>query len=172
MEEFMSNQSTQNLKAAFAGESQANRRYLAFAKKADEEGYPNIARFFRAAAQSETFHAFNHLKAMDGIKSTLENAKEAWQGEKDEFTDMYPQFMDQAKKEQNNAAFKTFFWANEAEKVHGSFYEKAVKALEKGTDMPLNDVYVCSVCGFTVEDTPPEKCPVCGQPKERFEKVK
>ncbi len=168
----MSNQSVKNLKEAFAGESQANRRYLAFAKKAEEDGFPNIARLFRAAAQSETVHAINHLKAMDGIKSTLENAKEAWQGEKDEFTDMYPMFMDQAKRDQNNDALKSFFWANEAEKVHGDFYERAVKALENGGDLDLKDVYVCSVCGFTVEGPPPEKCPTCGQPKEKFEPVK
>ncbi len=120
----MSNQSTQNLKDAFAGESQANRRYLAFAKKADEEGYPNIARFFRAAAQSETYHAFNHLKAMDGIKSTLENAKEALHGEKDEFTDMYPGFMDQAKKEQNNAAFKTFSGQTRRKRCTAAFMKR------------------------------------------------
>lgn len=167
----MSNQSNKNLKEAFAGESQANRRYLAFAQKADEDGFPNIARLFRVAAESETFHAINHLKAMGGIKSTLENTKEAWQGEKDEFTDMYPMFMDQAKRDQNNDALKSFFWANEAEKVHGEYYEKAVSALEAGNDMELEDVYVCSVCGFTVEGTPPEKCPTCGQAKENFNLV-
>ena len=93
----MGNQSMKNLKEAFAGESQANRRYLAFAQKAEKDGYPNIARLFRVAAESETIHAINFLKAMDGIKSTLENAKEAWQGEKDEFTDMYPMFMGKAR---------------------------------------------------------------------------
>ena len=168
----MSNQSVKNLKEAFAGESQANRRYLAFAIKAEEDGYPNIARLFRVAAESETIHAINHLKAMDGIKSTLENAMEAWQGEKDEFTDMYPMFMDQAKRDQNNDALKSFFWANEAEKVHGEYYEKAVKALEGGSDMELGDVYVCDVCGFTVEGSPPEKCPTCGKGKEYFKLVK
>ena len=168
----MSNQSKKNLAEAFAGESQANRRYLAFAKKAEEDGFPNIARLFRLAAESETVHAINHLKAMDGINSTLDNVKEAWQGEKDEFTDMYPMFMDQAKRDQNNAALKSFFWANEAEKVHGEYYEKAAKALEGGGDMDLDDVYVCGVCGFTVEGAPPEKCPTCGQGKENFSIVK
>ena len=168
----MGNQSFKNLAEAFAGESQANRRYLAFARKAEEDGYPNIARLFRVAAESETIHAMNHLKAMGGIKSTLENAKEARQGEKDEFTDMYPMFMDQAKRDQNNDALKSFFWANEAEKVHGEYYDKAVKALESGGDMELGDVYVCGVCGFTVESKPPEKCPACGQGKENFKMVK
>jgi rubrerythrin len=168
----MSDQSNKNLLEAFAGESQANRRYLAFADKAEEEGYPNIARLFRAAAESETIHAINHLRAMGGIKSTLENAKEAWQGEKDEFTGMYPMFMDQAKRDANNAALQSFFWANEAEKEHGEFYEKAVTSLKDGNDLELDELYVCSVCGFTVEGTPPDKCPTCGQPKEKFELVK
>jgi rubrerythrin len=168
----MSDQSIKNLAEAFAGESQANRRYLAFADKAEEEGYSNVARLFRAAAESETIHAINHLKAMDGINSTLENAKEAWQGEKDEYTGMYPMFMDQAKRDSNNAALQSFFWANEAEKKHGEFYEKAVNALKDGNDLELNDIYVCSVCGFTVEGTPPDKCPTCGQPKEKFDLIK
>lgn len=168
----MSDQSTKNLQEAFSGESQANRRYLAFAEKAEADGYPNIARLFRAAAESETVHAINHLKAMGGIKSTLENAKEAWQGEKDEFTGMYPMFMDQAKRDSNNDALKSFFWANEAEIAHGEFYERAVNSLENEKDLELKELYVCSVCGFTVEDTPPEKCPTCGQPREKFELIK
>jgi rubrerythrin len=167
----MTDQSIKNLKEAFAGESQANRRYLAFANKADEEGFPNIARLFRAAAESETYHAHNHLRAMNGIKSTLENAQEAWKGEKEEYTDMYPMFMDQAKRDGNNDALKSFFWANEAEKVHGNFYEKAVNALKDGKDLELKDIHVCSVCGFTIEEEPPEKCPVCGQGKENFKQV-
>ena len=167
----MTDQSIRNLKEAFAGESQANRRYLAFAKKAEEDGYPNIARLFRAAAESETIHAHNHLKAMGGIKSTLENAEEAWKGERDEYTDMYPMFMDQAKRDGNNDALKSFFWANEAEKVHGDFYEKAIKALKERKDLELRDIHVCSVCGFTVEGEPPEKCPTCGRGKENFKLV-
>jgi len=168
----MSDQSTKNLAEAFAGESQANRRYLAFAQKAEEDGFPNIARLFRAAAESETIHAINHLKAMDGVKSTLENAEEAWQGEKEEFSGMYPMFMDQAKRDSNNDALKSFFWANEAEVTHGEFYEKAVNALKDGNDLELNDVYVCSVCGFTVEGDPPDKCLTCGESKEKFELIK
>jgi rubrerythrin len=168
----MENKSVKNLKEAFAVESQANRRYLAFAQKAEKDGYPNVARLFRVAAESETIHAINHLKALDGIKSTLENAREAAHGERDEYTDMYPMFMDQAKKDQDKAALKTFFWANEAEKVHGAYYEKAIKALEEGKDMKLGDVYVCGVCGMTVEGAPLEKCPTCGQAKENFKVVK
>jgi rubrerythrin len=167
----MSNQSIKNLKEAFAGESQANRRYLAFAKKAEEDGFPNIARLFRTAAESETIHAHNHLKAMGGINSTLENAEEAWKGEKEEYTEMYPMFMDQAKRDANNEALKSFFWANEAEKVHGDFYERAVEVLKQGKDLELKEMYVCSVCGYTVEGAPPDKCPACGQGKENFKPV-
>lgn len=167
----MTEQSVKNLKEAFAGESQANRRYLAFAQKAEEEGFNNIARLFRAAAESETIHAHNHLRAMEGIKSTLENAQEAWQGEKDEFTSMYPMFMDQAKRDANNEALQSFFWANEAEKTHGEFYERAVESLNKDEDLELKDLYVCDVCGFTVEGSPPEKCPTCGKDKEHFKVV-
>ncbi len=167
----MTDQSIRNLKEAFAGESQANRRYLAFAKKAEEEGFKNIARLFRTAAESETIHAHNHLKAMGGIKSTLENAEEAWRGEKDEYSEMYPMFMDQAKRDANNKALESFFWANEAEIKHGEFYERAVKTLKDGKDLELKDLYVCSVCGYTVEGTPPEKCPACGKGKEEFKLV-
>ncbi|MFC1862524.1 rubrerythrin family protein [Thermodesulfobacteriota bacterium] len=167
----MPEQSIKNLMEAFAGESQANRRYLVFAQKAEEEGFKNIARLFRAAAESETIHAHNHLRAMDGVKSTLENAEEAWQGEKDEFTAMYPMFMDQAKRDANNEALQSFFWANEAEKAHGEFYERAIEVLKQGKDLKLNEVYVCDVCGFTIEGAPPEKCPTCGKGKEHFKAV-
>ena len=168
----MSNQSLKNLREAFSGESQANRRYLAFAKKAEEEGFMNIARLFRTAAESETIHAHNHLKAMGGIRSTRENLEEAWKGEKDEYTSMYPMFMDQAKRDANNGALRSFFWANEAEKVHGDFYERAAEVIKEGKDIELKDMYVCSVCGYTVEGTPPEKCPVCGKGKEEFKLIK
>ena len=167
----MSNQSLKNLREAFSGESQANRRYLAFAKKAEEEGFMNIARLFRAAAESETIHAHNHLKAMDGIRSTRENLEEAWKGEKDEYTSMYPMFMDQAKRDANNGALRSFFWANEAEKVHGDFYERALEVIREEKDIELKDMYVCSVCGYTVEGAPPEKCPVCGKGKEEFKLI-
>ena len=109
---------------------------------------------------------------MGGIKSTLDNAKEAWQGEKDEYNDMYPMFMDQAKRDKNNEALTSFFWANEAEKVHANFYERAVNSLQEGNDLELKDVYVCSVCGYTVEGAPPDKCPVCGKEKKYFGPIK
>ncbi len=166
----MSDQTMKNLQEAFAGESQANRRYLAFAAKAEEEGYPNVARLLRAIAESETIHAINHLKTMGGVGPTAANIKEAWQGEKDEFNDMYPMFMDQAKRDGNSEALKTFAWANEAEKIHADFYEKASKALDQGQDIEVGDLYVCTHCGYTVEGAAPEKCPFCGKPKEKFVK--
>lgn len=164
----MTDQTKKNMEEAFAGESQANRRYLAFSQKAAEDGYSNIARLFRAVAESETIHAMNHLKAMGGIQSTRDNVEEALKGEKDEFTSMYPMFMDQAKRDANNDALKSFFWANEAEKTHGAFYEKALNALEDGKDLELKELYICSVCGYTVEGAPPDKCPTCGEGKDKF----
>ena len=141
----MTDQSKKNLREAFAGESQANRRYLAFARKAAEEGFPKMARMFRAIAESETIHAHNHLRALGGIRSTLENVEEAWHGEKDEYTEMYPMFMDQAKRDGDSEALKSFFWANEAEKVHGGFYERASESLRGGKDPEVGDLHILSL---------------------------
>ncbi len=168
----MSTQSKKNLQAAFAGESQANRRYLAYAQKADEEGFINIARLFRAVAQSETIHAFNHLKTLGEVKSTQENVETALHGEQDEVSSMYPMFMDQAKRDADNDALKSFFWANEAEKIHADFYEKALSSLKEGKDVEIKEIYICATCGYTVEGEPPEKCPNCGVDKSEFQPVK
>jgi rubrerythrin len=157
-----------NLKEAFAGESQANRTYLAFAKKADEEGYPQAARLFRAAAEAETVHAHNHLNVIGGVKSTLENLKAAYEGEHEEFTVMYPGFIEQAKKEGNNDAIQTFYWANEVEKVHGNLYKQATDNLKS---LKVTDYYVCQRCGYTAEGNAPEKCPVCGASQDKFKKI-
>lgn len=167
----MSDQTSKNLKQAFSGESQASQRYRAFARKAEEEGFSNLARLFRAIAESETIHAVNHLKCVKGVRSSLENVEEALSGEKEEYTGMYPMFMDQAKRDVNNDALKTFYWANEAEKVHGDFYLKAVESLKQGNDIQVGDIHVCSVCGYTVEGDPPDKCPVCGEGREKFIKA-
>lgn len=157
-----------NVKEAFAGESQASQRYLAFARVAEAEGRPNVARLFRAIARSESIHAYNHLRCVGGIGGTTENLEEAWTGEKDEYSNMYPMFMDQARRDAENDAMKTLFWANEAEKVHGDFYEKALQAVRGGSDVELDELHVCEVCGYTVEGEPPEKCPACGEGKEKF----
>jgi len=161
----------ENLKAAFAGESQANRKYLAFAEKAEKEGLPQIAKTFRAAAAAETIHAHNHLRVLGGIKSTKENIKAAVEGEYYEFTEMYPEFLEDSKKEGNKDAERSFNYANEVEKVHHKLYEAALEAVENGKDLEKNDVYICPVCGYTHEGEPPEKCPVCGAVKKVFKKI-
>ncbi len=167
----MTDQSTRNLKEAFKGESQANRRYLAFAQQAEEEGFTGIARLFRAAAESETIHALNHLKAMDGVQATRDNVAEALKGEVDESDSMYPMFMDQAKRDANNKALNSFYWANEAEKIHADFYGKALVSVKQGNDLKLGKLYICEVCGHTVEGAPPDKCPTCGEGADKFQLV-
>ena len=157
-----------NLKDAFAGESMANRKYLAFAKKADEEGLKQVAKLFRAAAAAETVHAHNHLGIMDGIKSTEENLKEAISGETFEFKEMYPGYIDEAKEEGNKKAVWSFTVANKVEEIHAGLYQKALKELGSNKE---TDYYVCQVCGNTVEDEAPDKCPICGAPKSKFEKI-
>lgn len=164
-------ESEKNLMAAFAGESQANRKYLAFAKKADEEGFAGVAKLFRAAAAAETVHAHNHLNVAGGVKSTLENLKEAYEGEHYEFSDMYPGFLEKSKEEKATGATKTFYWANEVEKVHGELYQSALKAVEAGDAFEAKDWYVCDQCGYTIADGAPDKCPVCGATKAQFFKV-
>jgi len=161
----------ENLKAAFAGESQANRKYLAFSDKAEKEGFPQIAKIFRAAAAAETVHAHNHLRVLDGIKSTKENIKAAVEGEHYEFTKMYPEFLEDAKNEGNKDAERSFHLANEVEKVHHKLYETALEVVENGKDLEKNDVYICPVCGYTHEGEPPEVCPVCGAVKKVFKKI-
>ena len=161
-------QTDQNLKDAFAGESQANRRYLAFAQKAEEEGYTQAAKLFRAAAEAETVHALNHVRAAGEIKSTLDNLNAAIGGETFEFMKMYPEFLATAKKEGNKQASWSFDVANKVEQVHAKLYQKAIDALKNKKDMPKVEYYVCSVCGNTVEGEPPEKCPVCGNPKSKY----
>jgi rubrerythrin len=157
-----------NLRQAIAGESEANRRYLAYAQKADDEGFKNVARLFRAIAATETIHANNHLRAAGEIQTTLENAQKALRGEVEESTGLYPMFMDQAKRDADNEALTSFFYASEAEKTHADLYEKAVDALNKGHDMDLGKIYICKVCGYTVEGNAPEKCYTCGEGKEAF----
>jgi rubrerythrin len=147
-----------DLKAAFAGESQANRKYLAYAKKADEEKLPYAARIFRAAAEAETIHAHSHLRVLDGIKSTAENLKDAIGGETFEFTKMYPEMIEHAKAANDKVAERDFHLANEAEKVHAALYTKVAA----DPSQPAPKVYVCKVCGHIHEGTVPDQCPICG----------
>ena len=157
-----------NLMEAFAGESQANRKYLAFANKADQEGYPGIAKLFRAAAAAETVHAHAHLRILEGIKTTEENLKEAISGETHEFVSMYPKMIEEAKMEGETAAERYFVFTNEVEKIHANLYKKALDNLD---NFPVKDYYVCSVCGYTVADEAPDRCPVCGALKKAFNKI-
>ena len=161
----------QFLKEAFAGESQANRKYLAFAAKAEQEGYPQIARLFRAAADAETVHAHSHLRALNGIKSTKENLQEAIAGETHEFKKMYPDFIAEAKKEENKKALISFHYANRVEQIHAGLYQKAIDALVAKKELPKVDYYVCPVCGNTFEGSPPEICPICATAKNSFSKI-
>lgn len=159
----------ENLKEAFAGESQANRKYLAFADKAEQEGYKQVARLFRAAADAETVHAKNHLRVMGGVGTTRDNLKNAISGETTEFKNMYPKFIEQAKKENvSDAVILSFDVANQVEKIHANLYQKALDNLGKNME---TGYYVCQICGNTVEGEALDRCPICNAPKEMFKKV-
>lgn len=159
---------TDNLQAAFAGESQANRKYLAFAKKADDEGKPQVAKLFRAAAEAETVHAHAHLRVLGGIKSTEENLAEAIEGEGYEFQKMYPEFLKEAESEGNNPAAISIRNALAVEEIHHGLYGKAMEAVKAGSDLEVAAIFVCPVCGNTVEGEAPDKCPICNVPGDRF----
>jgi rubrerythrin len=158
----------QNLKDAFAGESQANRKYLAYSKKAEQEGFKQAAKLFRAAATAETIHAHNHLRELGVVKSTRENLMDAVNGESFEFQKMYPQMISDAKTEVRDGALRSFNFANEVEKVHAALYQKALDTLGRNMD---TDYYVCSVCGYTAEGHAPDECPVCRAKKQAFMKT-
>ncbi len=162
---------TDNLKAAFAGESQANRKYLAFAQKAQQEGFPQIARLFRAAAEAETVHAHAHLRVLQGVKSTAENLQAAIAGEAYEFQQMYPEFIAAAEKEGQKGALTSFRHANAVEQVHHQLYSAALAAIQTGRDLPAAAIYICPVCGHTVIGERPEKCPVCGTARAKYTEI-
>lgn len=162
-------QTMENLKEAFAGESQANRKYLAYGKKADEEGYPQAARMFRAAAAAETVHAHAHLRAMDGIGATSENLKDAIAGETHEFKNMYPAMIKTADAEGHSQAGTSFRFANKVEETHAGLYQGILDNL--GSDTEQYPYFVCPVCGHTVGKAAPEACPVCGTPGSKFMKI-
>ena len=162
------NKTDENLKDAFEGESQANRKYIAFAQKAEEEGFTQAAKLFKAAAEAETVHALNHLRVTGEVKSTLENLTTALGGETFEFMKMYPEFIATAKQEKNKQAAWSFDMANKVEQIHAKLYQKAIDALKNKKPLEKVDYYVCSVCGNTVEGETPEKCPICGNPKSKF----
>jgi rubrerythrin len=161
----------EDLKAAFAGESQANRKYLAFAKKADADGLTQIAKLFRAAAAAETVHALNHFRAMDGVATTNDNLKAAIAGENYEWVTMYPEFISDAESESAKRALNSFKFAWEVEKVHEELYRKALTALEAQQPMETVDYYVCPICGFTHEGPLEGNCPICKTSAAKFERV-
>lgn len=162
---------TENLKAAFAGESQANRTYLAFAKKAESEGMTQIARLFRASAEAETVHAHAHLRVLGGVKDTTENLQAAIEGEGHEFMHMYPEFVVEAEKAGNQPALVSFKNAMAVEKIHHGLYGEALASLKGGKDLPAQTIYVCQICGNTVLGSAPDKCPICQAKKDRFTEI-
>lgn len=159
----------ENLRNAFSGESQASRRYDAYAKKAEQEGFQNISRLFRAAAQSETIHARAHLNALGEINNTPQNLRTAISGENYEHTSMYPQFINKAIEENQEKAAISFRYANEAEKAHEKYFQEALRYAEIKTDTPLNEIWVCGSCGYTMLGSAPEKCPICGALRTVFQ---
>lgn len=157
-----------NLKAAFAGESQANRKYLAFAKQAEKEGYLQAAKLFRAAAEAETVHAHHHLRVLGEIKTTAENLKTAFEGEQYENEVMYPEFIKAAEADGNKAAVLTFRYAMDSEKGHMDLYAKMTKTMNDAENL---DYFVCQICGYTAENGAPDKCPLCNAKPELFKKI-
>ena len=161
-----------DLKAGFAGESMANRKYLAFAQKADAEGLAQVARIFRAAAEAETVHAHAHLRAMGGIKDTAANLQEAVEGEAYEYVTMYPEFIARAEAEGHKAALASFKWAMDAEKVHHALYSKALAAVKAGQKLPELPLFICTVCGDVAEGAAPERCPICHVGRDKYREIK
>ena len=160
-----------NLQAAFAGESQANRKYLAFAKKAEADGFPQVAKLFRAAAAAETVHAHAHLRVLGGVQDTAANLGAAIAGEGYEYQQMYPNFLKQAEAEGQKAAVVSFKNALAVEEIHHGLYQKALAAIKGRKDLEARAIFVCEICGNTVYGGAPDKCPVCGGPKARFVEV-
>lgn len=156
-----------NLKNAFAGESEANQKYRAFAKKAEQDGFPNIARLFRTTAEAERIHAEGHLKAMEAIGSTADNLQAAINGETYEYKEMYPPMLETAKSDEHKAK-RMFGYAVDAEAVHAKLYALALEAVRQGKDLDGVDFYLCPVCGYIEMGKPTENCPVCGTKPEKF----
>jgi rubrerythrin len=162
--------STEDLKEAFAGESQANQKYRAFAAKADQDGFPNIARLFRTTAEAERIHAEGHLKSLDGVGATADNLKAAIGGETYEYTEMYPPMLQRAIAAGHKAK-RMFGYAVEAEAVHAKLYALALEAAQQGKDLTESTFYLCPVCGHIEFGAPPEACPICGTRASKFVQV-
>lgn len=166
----MKKMTEENLESAFAGESQAHMRYLIFAEEVEEEGFPSVARLFRAIAYAEQVHATNHYNILGMIRSSAENLQTAIEGENHEVDEMYPAYGAVAKLQEEKGALRVMDWALQAEKIHAGMYQKAKQAVESGKDIKLGPVYICKICGYTVEGQEPDRCPVCGASKGKFQK--
>ncbi len=160
----------EDLATAFAGESQANRKYLAFSRQAEKDGLPQIARLFRAAAEAETVHALGHLTNMGGVSATLKNLEAALAGETYEYEEMYPPMVARAEAEGHRAR-TMLAWANKAEQVHARLFAQALEALRAGKDLSELTIYLCPVCGDIEIGELPERCPICNAPGSRFQKM-
>lgn len=158
----------ENLNSAFAGESQAHMRYLIFAQKAEEEGYPNLSRLFKAIAFAEQVHATNHYQVLGGISTSSQNLQTAIDGETYEVNEMYPAYKEVAKLQKEKGAERSTDWALQTEKIHAAMYQKAKQAVESGKDVELKEVFICEACGYTVEGDAPDRCPICGAAREKF----
>ncbi len=160
-----------NLMKSFSGESQASQKYKAFAIKAEQEGYPQVAKLFRASSKSETIHAANQLRILKGINSTKDNLKTAIEGETYEYTNMYPKFIEESKLEDKKNAEYVFKAAMTTEEDHALYYKEALKYIEMNKDIPEKEYYVCTICGYTSENGAPDKCPICRAISQKFIKI-
>ncbi len=160
----------ENLKEAFAGESQANRKYVAFADKADKDGFPNVAKLFRTTAEAETIHALGHFSAMGGVGSTADNLQAAVDGETYEYTEMYPPMVEQAESEGHKAK-RMFKYAVAVEAVHARLYQQALETVKAGEDLDVTNFYLCPICGHIEFGKAPASCPICGAKAEKFVQV-
>ncbi|MGB2696753.1 MAG: rubrerythrin family protein [Candidatus Zixiibacteriota bacterium] len=166
----MKKMTEENIKSAFSGESQAHMRYLIFAKKAEEEGFANVARLFKSIAFAEQVHATNHLKVLGEINSSAQNLQAAIDGETFEVAEIYPAYKEVAKLQEEKGAVRSTDWALQAEKIHAAMYQKTKQAVEDSKDIELKEVFICELCGYTVEGGVPDRCPICGAPKQKFRK--
>jgi len=156
-----------NLKEAFAGESQAHQKYRAWARQAEEEGFLNIARLFRITAEAERIHAEGHFGALGGVGSTMDNLQAAVAGETYEYTQMYPPMLQQAESDKHKAK-RMFGYAVKAEAVHARLYQLALELAKKGEDLPVKDIFLCPVCGYIEFGQAPDSCPICQTKGSKF----
>ncbi|MBN1897612.1 MAG: rubrerythrin family protein [Spirochaetes bacterium] len=166
----MKKMTEKSLNEAFAGESMAHMKYMAFSDVAKKEGLSNIARLFKAIAYAEQVHAINHARNLGLIKETKDNLDTAINGETFEVDEMYPVYDAVAKLQDEKGAQTSIHYALEAEKIHAGYYQMAKDAVENSKDTDIGDVYICPVCGYTHIDEPPDRCPVCSAPKNTFKK--